>query len=248
MEIAISVQYQVIPEGAYTAFYRLTDVHGQVSAYVFDVVRSTVPKIELDEVFLQKEEIAHKVMNSLREEMDDFGYAILDALVVDIDPNWKVKDSMNQINAAKRMREAAHFKADADKIRQVKAAEADAEAKYLSGKGVARQVRAERSDERPHTQPSHLLLTETSPPHYQRMAIVEGLRDSVVDFRKDVAGTTASEVMDILLLTQYFDLLKDVGAGTAFLNVGPEEVVNLKASLAKVIVKKRGGGVFPGVY
>lgn len=150
--------------------------------------------------------------------MDDYGYAILDALVVDIDPARKVKDSMNQINAAKRLRAAAHYKAEADKIRQVKAAEATAEATYLSGVGVARQ----------------------------RQAIVDGLKNSVNDFQADVKGTSSSDVMDILLLTQYFDLLKDVGANTIYLRSGPDEVANLKADLHKSVKggRRQSGSFF----
>ena len=148
----------------------------QVSSYVFDVVRSTVPRIDLDDVFVQKQQIAESVMNQLRSEMTDYGYEILDTLVVDIDPDRKVKNSMNEINASKRLRQAAIYKAEADKVRQVKAAEADAEARYLSGKGVARQ----------------------------RQAIVSGLKESVNDFKSDVKGTSATDVMDLLLLTQSF--------------------------------------------
>ena len=210
VNVNVSVQYQVIPERGYDAFYRLSNPTGQVQSYVFDVVRSTVPKIDLDDVFLQKASIAQSIMRQLRDEMDEYGYAILDALVVDIDPARKVKDSMNQINASKRMREAAHFKADADKIKQVKAAEADAESRYLSGMGVARQ----------------------------RQAIVNGLKDSVLDFRKDVKGATAGDVMDLLLLTQYFDLLKDVGCDSIFLSHSPDEVNNLKEQVNKTILKR----------
>mmetsp|Transcript_13861 Transcript_13861/g.41189 ORF Transcript_13861/g.41189 Transcript_13861/m.41189 type:complete len:146 (-) Transcript_13861:234-671(-) len=116
--------------------------------------------------------------------MEQYGYRILQALVTDLTPDIKVRDAMNAINEAKRLKEAAQERAEADKILQVKSAEADAEAKYLSGVGVARQ----------------------------RRAIVEGLRDSILEFSGQVEGTTPKDVMDLLLLTQYFDMLKDVGA------------------------------------
>ncbi|GMI20689.1 hypothetical protein TrRE_jg6267 [Triparma retinervis] len=214
VNVSVSVQYCVIPERAYDAYYRLTNVSSQVSSYVFDVVRSTVPRIDLDDVFIQKAQIAESVMNQLRSEMTGYGYEILDTLVVDIDPDRKVKNSMNEINASKRLRQAAHFKADADKIKQVKAAEAEAESRYLSGKGVARQ----------------------------RAAIVNGLKESVNDFRSDVKGTTASDVMDLLLLTQYFDLLKDVGCNTIFMNHSPDEVANLKGQVNQTVMATKSKG------
>ncbi|GMI27241.1 hypothetical protein TrCOL_g6740 [Triparma columacea] len=216
VNVAVSVQYCVLPSRAYDAYYRLTNVTSQVSSYVFDVVRSTVPRIDLDDVFVQKQQIAESVMNQLRSEMTDYGYEILDTLVVDIDPDRKVKNSMNEINASKRLRQAAIYKAEADKVRQVKAAEADAEARYLSGKGVARQ----------------------------RQAIVSGLKESVNDFKSDVKGTSATDVMDLLLLTQYFDLLKDVGCNTIFMNHSPDEVANLKGQVNLTVGKKKNQSFF----
>mmetsp|Transcript_13859 Transcript_13859/g.41183 ORF Transcript_13859/g.41183 Transcript_13859/m.41183 type:complete len:151 (-) Transcript_13859:120-572(-) len=139
--------------------------------------------------------------------MEQYGYRILQALVTDLTPDIKVRDAMNAINEAKRLKEAAQERAEADKILQVKSAEADAEAKYLSGVGVARQ----------------------------RRAIVEGLRDSILEFSGQVEGTTPKDVMDLLLLTQYFDMLKDVGAhqnsSTVFLPHGPGAVSDIKSQL-----------------
>merc|ERR1719389_788675 len=98
--------------------------------------------------------------------MMSFGYSIIKALVTDISPDARVKMSMNEINASRRLREAAKEKAEADKIVQVKAAEADAESKYLSGVGVARQ----------------------------RQAIVGGLQDSIIEFSGEIAGTMPKDV------------------------------------------------------
>merc|ERR1711878_38437 len=152
--------------------------------YVFDVVRSTVPRMELDEAFASKSEIADATLHQLETVMKDYGYEILNTLVTDMSPDSRVKASMNEIMASKRLKEAASHRAEADKVQQVKAAEADAEAKYLSGVGVARQ----------------------------RKAIVAGLQASVSEFSQEVAGATPKDVMDVLLLTQYFDTLSTVGA------------------------------------
>lgn len=160
IRVTVSVQYHVIQENAYEAFYRLSDPRGQIQSYVFDVVRSTVPKLELDEAFASKDEIASSVLTQLQNVMREYGYSIKNTLVTDLSPDEKVKASMNEINASRRLKEAASHKAEADKTKQVKAAEAEAEARYLSGLGVARQ----------------------------RKAIVEGLQTSVSEFSDEVPG------------------------------------------------------------
>jgi regulator of protease activity HflC (stomatin/prohibitin superfamily) len=203
VNVAVSVQYQVIADKAYDAYYRLTDPRGQIQSYVFDVIRSQVPRMELDDAFTSKKDIAEAVKTQLQEVMDDYGYAILQTLVTDINPDQKVKASMNEINASRRLKEAASHKAEADKIRQVKNAEAEAEARYLSGLGVARQ----------------------------RRAIVQGLQSCVTEFTDDVQGTTAKEVMDVLLLTQYMDTIQAVGANSLILEHNPAVVANLQQSL-----------------
>jgi len=208
VNVVISVQYRVIPEQTYNAYYKLADPRMQIESYVFDVIRSALPKMELDESFSSKDTLANKVKEELDATMADYGYHIEKALVTDISPDARVKMSMNEINASRRLREAAKEKAEADKITQVKAAEADAESKYLSGVGVARQ----------------------------RQAIVGGLQDSIIEFSGEIAGTTPKDVMDLLLLTQYFDMLKDVGASgvsgkTLFLPHAPSSVAELQKSM-----------------
>eukprot|EP00878_Enallax_costatus_P002890 GHUV01003084.1.p1 GENE.GHUV01003084.1~~GHUV01003084.1.p1 ORF type:complete len:209 (+),score=53.42 GHUV01003084.1:324-950(+) len=137
--LVVSVQYQVRREQIFDAFYKLTNSHTQISSYVFDVVRASVPKMILDDVFLEKEAIAMSIKQELTKSMGSFGFDILKALVNDIQPAPKVKEAMNDINAAQRLRIAAVEKAEAQKVRVVKEAEAEAEAKYLQGAGVARQ-------------------------------------------------------------------------------------------------------------
>jgi regulator of protease activity HflC (stomatin/prohibitin superfamily) len=181
--VIVSVQYFVIPEKVIDAFYKLQNADAQITSYVYDVVRARVPSILLDNVFETKDDIAQAVKVELEQIMDDFGYGILKTLVTDIDPDAKVKASMNEINAAQRLRVAAVEQAEADKIRVVKAAEAEAESKALQGRGIADQ----------------------------RTAIVNGLRASVSEFQNGVEGTSAQDVMNLVLMTQYFDTLKDVG-------------------------------------
>lgn len=212
VRVIVSVQYYVLADKVYDAFYKLDDPVNQIKAFVFDVVRARVPKIKLDDVFEKKDEIAGAVKAELSQVMDDFGYGIVKTLVTDIDPDAKVKEAMNEINAAQRMRAAASEKGEAEKIMQVKAAEADAEAKALSGKGVADQ----------------------------RQAIVEGLRESVDEFQRTVPGTSAQDVMNLILMTQYFDMLKDIGqsskANTILLPHSPGHVGDISSQLRDAII------------
>jgi regulator of protease activity HflC (stomatin/prohibitin superfamily) len=186
VQMVVAVQYYVLPEKVYDAFYKLADATRQITSFVFDVVRARVPKIRLDDVFEKKDEIADIVQSELAQVMDGFGYGILKALVTDIEPDARVKEAMNEINAAQRLRVAATERGEAERILKVKAAEGDAQSKALQGRGIADQ----------------------------RQAIVAGLRDSVDEFRRSVPGTTAKDVMNLVLMTQYFDTLKEIGASS----------------------------------
>ena len=141
VKIIVSVQFFVVDsiEGIEDSFYKLNNPERQIQSYVFDSIRSEVPKMELDSVFAEKDKIAIAVKNELSETMQQFGFDFIKALVTDIDPDSKVKHAMNEINAAKRMKEAAKEEAAAAKIRVIAAAEADAESKRLAGEGIALQ-------------------------------------------------------------------------------------------------------------
>jgi regulator of protease activity HflC (stomatin/prohibitin superfamily) len=212
VHVVVSVQYFVRPDKAYEAFYQLQDPERQITSFVFDVVRARVPAIKLDDVFEKKDEIADAVKGEISQMMDDFGYGIVKALVTDIDPDQKVKESMNEINAAQRMRVAAAEKGEADRILRVKAAQADAESKALQGKGIADQ----------------------------RRAIVDGLRESVDEFQKSVPGTTAQDIMSLVLMTQYFDTLKELGANgqsnTILIPHSPGTLTDLAGQIRNAVI------------
>lgn len=198
----------------FDAFYSLQDVSSQINNYVENVVRGSIPRMDLDDVYAAKDTLNIAIRSQLNDRMKTFGYDIRQALVVNLVPDARNAQAMNEINAQARMREAANYQAEADKIRQVKAAEADARAKYLSGSGVAEQ----------------------------RKAIVDGLRSTVTDFSSNVKGATSQDVMDVLLMTQYFDMLKVMGTtgqgGTLFLPHGPHSVHQLRQELASSFVGK----------
>jgi regulator of protease activity HflC (stomatin/prohibitin superfamily) len=198
--IPISVQNRVRPERVYDAFYKLADPVAQIKSYVEQVILGHVPGMTLDEVFASQSSIAAAVKQELDADMTAFGYEIVNVLVTDIVPDSKVKSAMNDINAAQREQVAATARGEADKILVVKKAEAEAESKALQGQGIANQ----------------------------RKAIVEGLQTSIEQFQKAVDGATPRDVMQLVLVTQYFDTLKAIGesdkTNTLFLAHSPGAV------------------------
>ncbi|KAK9266356.1 hypothetical protein L1049_012627 [Liquidambar formosana] len=183
---------------------------------VGNVIRASVPKLELDSAFEQKNEIAKAVEQELEKAMSAYGFEIVQTLIVDIEPDERVKRAMNEISAVKtaaRMRLAANEKAEADKILQIKRAEGDAESKYLSRLGIARQ----------------------------RRAIVDGLRESVLAFSVNVPGTTSKDVMDMVLVTQYFDTMKEIGASSkstsVFIPHGPGAVKDIALQIREGLLQ-----------
>ncbi|BAT07693.1 hypersensitive-induced response protein-like protein 2 [Oryza sativa Japonica Group] len=205
--VVASVQYRALADKASDAFYKLSNTREQIQSYVFDVIRATVPKLNLDDAFEQKNDIAKAVEDELEKAMSAYGYEIVQTLIIDIEPDVHVKRAMNEINAAARLRVAANEKAEAEKILQIKKAEGEAESKYLAGVGIARQ----------------------------RQAIVDGLRDSVLAFSENVPGTTAKDIMDMVLVTQYFDTMKEIGASSkstsVFIPHGPGAVKDVAAQI-----------------
>lgn len=198
--IPISVQNRVRPERVYDAFYKLSDPVAQIKSYVEQVILGHVPGMTLDEVFASQSSIAAAVKQELDADMTTFGYEIVNVLVTDIVPDSKVKSAMNDINAAQREQVAASARGEADKILVVKKAEAEAESKALQGQGIANQ----------------------------RKAIIEGLQVSVEQFQRAVEGSSSREVMQLVLVTQYFDTLKSIGesdkTNTLFLSHSPGAV------------------------
>jgi regulator of protease activity HflC (stomatin/prohibitin superfamily) len=210
--IPVSVQFQVLADRVADAYYKLTDPNKQIESYVYNVILGHVPKLALDEAYLEKDQIAKAVKDELDATMENFGFSIVRALVTDIIPDARVKAAMNEINAARREQEAALAKGEADKTIAVKKAEAEAESKRLQGEGIAAQ----------------------------RKAIIAGLKESVEDFQKVVEGATARDVMTLVLLTQYLDTLKEIGAAsntnTLMLSHAPDTMRSLRDQISEAIV------------
>jgi len=218
VHVEVSVQYQVTD--AKTCNYTLDEPEKQIEAYVFDVIRAEVPKLDLNEVFEKKEQLSEAVKTELSETMSAYGIKICNTPVTNIDPDHKVKHSLNQIVTNKNMKVAMSEKADSDAIvvtrlaaahgkKMIITAEADAEAKYQSGIGLSRQ----------------------------RKAIVDGLSESVQLFQEGVPGVDAKTVMDLIMITQYFDMMEKIGTSpsrgtnTLFIPNNVGEVYNLAKQL-----------------
>ena len=212
VRIPVSVQYHVIPEKVFEAFYKLANPKQQISSYVFNVILGHVPRMNLDDAFLQQSDIAIAIKQGLDDVMRTYGYAIDQALVTDIQPDEKVKSAMNEINAAQREQVAASARGETEKILKVKQAEAEAESKALQGQGIANQ----------------------------RKAIIEGLKQSVEAFSAAVEGTTPRDVMMLVLVTQYLDTIKEIGAqdksNTLFMSHSPAAIGELFRQIQETVV------------
>ena len=210
--IPISVQNRVRPEKVYDAYYKLSDPVAQIKSYVEQVILGHVPGMTLDEVFASQSSIAAAVKQELDADMATFGYEIVNVLVTDIVPDQKVKSAMNDINAAQREQVAANARGEAEKILVVKKAEAEAESKALQGQGIANQ----------------------------RKAIIEGLQVSIEQFQKVVDGASSKDVMQLVMVTQYFDTLKSIGendkTNTLFLSHSPAAVKDVADQILQSMV------------
>ena len=184
VRLKVSVQYKVIKDKVYDAFYKLDYPHDQITSYVFDVVRAEVPKMKLDDVFVRKDDVAIAVKAELNDAMMEYGYDIIKTLVTDIDPDAQVKEAMNRINAADREKTAAQFEGDAARILIVEKAKAEAESKRLQGQGIADQ----------------------------RREIARGLEESVEVLNK--VGINSQEASALIVVTQHYDTLQSIGQQT----------------------------------
>lgn len=184
VKLKVSVQYKVIRDKVYDAFYMLDYPHDQITSYVFDVVRAEVPKMKLDDVFVKKDDIAIAVKSELNDAMMEYGYDIIKTLVTDIDPDAQVKAAMNRINASDREKTAAQYEGDAQRILIVEKAKAEAESKRLQGQGIADQ----------------------------RREIARGLEESVEVLNK--VGINSQEASALIVVTQHYDTLQSIGEET----------------------------------
>ena len=217
VKITVTVQFFVIDtiEGIKDSFYELNNPEQQIQSYVFDSIRSEVPRMELDDVFAEKEKIAFAVKTELSGTMRQFGFDFIKALVTDIDPDAKVKHSMNEINAAKRMKEAAKEEAAGAKIRVVAAAEADMESKRLAGEGIAQQ----------------------------RIAIANGLKESVEEVKLAMEDhVTSQDVMNMLFMTQHYETVSKLGENTStiFMPYSPDNVGDLQMQIQSSLLAVDG--------
>jgi len=210
----VATQYRVNENNVTDAYYKLMRPEAQIKSYIEDALRSSVPKLTLDELFEKKDEIALEVQRQVAEEMSTYGYIIVKTLITKVEPDAEVKQSMNEINAAQRKRVAAQELAEADKIKIVTAAEAEAEKDRLHGVGIAEQ----------------------------RKAIVDGLADSIKELKGANVDLTEEQIMSILLTNQYLDTLNNFadkeGNNTIFLPANPDGVENIRTQILSALKAK----------
>lgn len=209
----VATQYRVNEQNVTDAYYKLMRPEAQIKSYIEDALRSSVPKLTLDELFEKKDEIALEVQHQVAEEMSTYGYVIVKTLITKVEPDAEVKQSMNEINAAQRKRVAAQELANADKIKIVTAAEAEAEKDRLHGVGIAQQ----------------------------RKAIVDGLAESIQELKNANVGMTAEQIMSILLTNQYLDTLNTFAAKgnqTLFLPNHPEGIEDIRTQILSSLKAK----------
>ncbi|SUN84035.1 SPFH domain-containing protein [Streptococcus parasanguinis] len=210
----VATQYRVNESNVKDAYYKLMRPESQIKSYIEDALRSSVPKLTLDELFEKKDEIALEVQKQVAEEMSTYGYIIVKTLITKVEPDAEVKQSMNEINAAQRKRVAAQELAEADKIKIVTAAEAEAEKNRLHGVGIAEQ----------------------------RKAIVDGLADSIKELKGANVDLTEEQIMSILLTNQYLDTLNNFadkeGNNTIFLPANPDGVENIRTQILSALKAK----------
>lgn len=212
VKVLVAVQYRVAAGSESVSYYQLSNHEEQIRSYVLDVVRAKVPKMVLDEVFEKKDDIGMAVKTELDASMKIYGFEIPNALVTDVNPADNVKAAMNEIQTQQRLQVAAAAKGEANKVLVVKAAEAEAESKRLQGEGIAKQ----------------------------RRAIVDGLRESITAFKAEVGSVSEHEVLNLVLLTQYFDTMKDIGVSSGskviLLPHSPEGMSDVSTQLRNAII------------
>ena len=209
----VATQYRVNEQNVTDSYYKLMRPEAQIKSYIEDALRSSVPKLTLDELFEKKAEIALEVQHQVAEEMSTYGYLIVKTLITKVEPDAEVKQSMNEINAAQRKRVAAQELANADKIKIVTAAEAEAEKDRLHGVGIAQQ----------------------------RKAIVDGLAESIQELKDANVGMTEEQIMSILLTNQYLDTLNTFAAKgnqTLFLPNHPEGIEDIRTQILSSLKAK----------
>ena len=206
----VSVQYQIIREKAAESYYKLDNPRMQIESYVFDVVRSEIPKLILDDVFSNKNAVAESIKHALEDSMEGFGYSIRNSLITDLQPEASVKNAMNRINATEREKDAAANEAEAQKIKLVRIAEADAESKRLQGEGLANQ----------------------------RKEIAKGIKESIETIKE--CGVDEDEVMTLLLVTQHYDAIQDVAknsvTNTVMLNYSPSGISDVASQIREAVL------------
>jgi len=189
MSMTTAVQFRIVKDEVKTAVFDIRQPERMIRAEVDSILRSTLPTMDLDDAYSAKEKMNAGILASVRAAMSPYGYDIMKVLITDLSPEASVLKAMNEINEAKRKREAAVERGEADKVLRIKSSEADAESKRLQGVGMAQM----------------------------RCAIAQGMKDSM-SFMQE-SGMSDKESMHMMIMTQYLDTLKEFSNGKSSIMV-----------------------------
>jgi regulator of protease activity HflC (stomatin/prohibitin superfamily) len=195
----------------YNALYKLQDPVGQILAHLEEYFRFHGMSYTLDEIFAAKNDMTHELQQLLNAKMNPFGYIICNILVLDIEPDQKVKQAMNDIIASEKEKRAQQARAEADKITTILNAEAEAITREKAGEGIANA----------------------------RKAIIKGLQNSVETFQAALPGSQPSDVLVTVLMTQYMDTIKEAastGQNTFVLPASPGPLNSIEDSMRTALL------------
>ncbi len=218
--LEISAQYHVSYErgaapqdsGVYKSYYMLQQPVAQMRDFITDALRSSIPVYTLDEVFAKKDDIAKDVNATVSEQMDAYGFTLVSTLITKIALPAEVEDSMNQINAAQRTKAAAQDLAEADRIRRVTEAQAEAEAMEKAGEGIANQ----------------------------RKAIAAGIRESLETIQE--TGVSDVEANQLFMFTQWTEMMSDFAkTGKASTVVLPSDFTQTASMFEQMLAAGQAG-------
>ncbi|KEG07108.1 hypersensitive-induced response protein 1-like [Trypanosoma grayi] len=180
--LKLTINVQVVPDRVDAAFYGLEEPLSIIQSYVENSVEAKIPLYNLEALFIERGTISQQLKNETDAIMEVYGWDIVSALITEIDPGDEMTEAINSIQKYQRLRVAAVDEAETKKMQRVRAAEALCESRRLAGQGLAEQ----------------------------RKAIVAGLRKSVEVMRHDANGLNNEDVLNLLLINQYYDTMKSV--------------------------------------
>lgn len=206
-----AIQFSVEPTKVNDYYFKLSNPWQQMAAHVENIVRGHIPKMELDDVYAAKTKLADEIKADLSKSMSPYGIKIHSCLMTDIIPDQNVLQAMNEINSAKRNREANIQKTEADKLTTVKIAESKAESQLLAAdadaKAVIRKAEGEATAALRRAEGNALAVVKLA----QAEAEVQRLTGLSIAKMQEASGLDGRQVAHLMIATQYLEALAEFG-------------------------------------